>query len=286
LLSEKEKFSEICWLIEKFFEEKLIERKISLRRFAGIGEENENLFFLLLEILLNRLKTEKDSKIVRNLFFVQDGDNRTFLHCFCGYSNNWSENSFQKLFRKLKEFKKYFPEKEFKEFLIEKNTVNQTFLFWLGQFKIFEIAFNFLISEFELDFVQEFLLVKDRDDDSLYCIKSAITNFTQTLNLLKNNFDKKFVKKFLMQKNYSNRNFLFYHDDYSKPGNSSELLKLLDLIFSTFGADLGLFNDLFYSKSYRDETFFEKLTIYYRYNTELNLITDWMKKNLGRNFLK
>jgi hypothetical protein len=81
-------------------------------------------------------------------------------------------------------------------------------------------------------------------------------------------------------------NFLLYHDDvYSKPKNSSDLLKLFDLIFSIFGADLELFNDLFYSKSEYNETFFDELTKNYN-KTKLNLITDWMKKNLGRNFLK
>jgi hypothetical protein len=288
LLSEKEKFSEICWLIEKFFEEKLIEGKISLNRFAEIGEENENLFFLSLEILLNRLKTEKDSKIVRNLFFERDGEfRRTFLHQFCRYSENWSENSIERLFKKLKEFKKYFPEKEFKDFLMIGDWTNWTFLVWLKEFKFFEIGFNFLFSEFKPDFVQDFLLIKNFYGNSLTCIKESITDFTQVINLFKNNFDKKFVKKFLMQKNIWDENFLlsrYLFDVYSDPENSSDLLKLFDLIFSIFGADLELFNDLFYSKSKGNETFFDRLTK--NYKTKLNLITDWMKKNLGRNFLK
>jgi hypothetical protein len=286
LLSEKEKFNEICWLIEKLFGEELIEGKLSLSRFARIGEENENLFFLLLEILLNRLKTKKDSKIVRNLFFKRDGDDKqTFLHQFCRPSVNWNESSFEKLFGKFKKFRKYFPEKDFKELLMIGDHINRTFLFWLDKFSKFEIAFNFLISEFELDFVQDFLLIKSLSGYSLYLIKFSINEFTQVLNLFKNNFDEKFVKKFLMQKNNKNENFLLYYEVYSNSENSSELLKLLNLIFSIFGADLELFNDLFYSKSKVNETFFEKLTK--RYNkTELNLITDWMKKNLGRNFLK
>jgi hypothetical protein len=298
LLSEKEKFSEICWLIEKFFEEKLIEGKISLIRFAEIGEENENLFFLLLEILLNRLKSEKDSKIVRNLFFKRDRNKRTFLHQFCEHSDNWNKSSFEKLFGKFKKFRKYFPEKDFKEFLMIGNSTNWTFLFFLDKFSKFEIPFNFLISEFELDFVQDFLLVKNHYGYSLYRIKESITNFTQVINLFKNNFDKKFVKKFLMQKNNKNKNFLLSYDYdyvYSNPEKSSDLLKLLDLIFSIFGADLELFTDLFYSKSKenqtffekfkRNETFFENLTENYN-KTKLNLITDWMEKNLGRNFLQ
>jgi hypothetical protein len=284
LLSEKEKFTEFCWLIEKFFEEKLIEGKLSLNRFARIGEENENLFFLLLEILLNRLKTGKDSKIVRNLFFKRDGENNpTFLHQFCDYHSNWSENSIEKLFKKLKEFKKYFPEKEFKDFLMIGR--NWNFLFYLNEFKFFEIGFNFLSSEFELDFVQDFLLIKGSSADSLCRIKCSITDFTQLIILFKNNFDKKFVKKFLMQKNNRDENFLSRYV-YSKPENSSELLKLFDLIFSIFGADLELFNDLFYSKPNFNQTFFERLTEEYNDDTELNLITDWTKKNLGRNFLK
>ncbi len=287
LLSEKEKFSEFCWLIEKLFGEKLIEGKISLSRFARIGEENKNLFFLLLDFLLNRLKTEKDSKIVRNLFFKRDGNlKQTFLHQFCDYSHKWSENSIEKLFKKLKDLKKYFPEKDFKEFFLIGNEYNRTFLVLLDKFKLFEIAFNFLISEFELDFVQKNLLVKDSDGDSLYMIKESINEFTQVINLFKNNFDKKFVKKFLMQKNNSDKNFLLSrYSVYSNPEKSSELLKLLDLIFSIFGVDLELFNDLFYSKSKVNETFFEELTKRYE-KTKFNLITEWIKKNLGRNFLK
>jgi hypothetical protein len=92
-----------------------------------------------------------------------------------------------------------------------------------------------------------------------------------------------------MQKNNKNENFLLSRYDYdyvySKPEKSSDLLKLLDLIFSIFGADLELFDDLFYSKSKDNQTFFEKLKENYN-KTKLNLITDWMKKNLGRNFLK
>jgi hypothetical protein len=133
--------------------------------------------------------------------------------------------------------------------------------------------------------VQDFLLSKSISGDSLNCFKGSITDFTQVINLFKNNFDKKFVKKFLMQKNNRDENFLLSrYFVYSKPENSSDLLKLLDLIFSIFGADLELFNDLFYSKSKDNETFFKKLTK--KYKTKLNLITDWMKKNLGRNFLK
>jgi hypothetical protein len=88
-----------------------------------------------------------------------------------------------------------------------------------------------------------------------------------------------------MQKTSWDQNFLLSREIYSKPENSSELLKLLDLIFSIFGADLELFNDLFYSKPKYNETFFDKLTEKYN-KTKLNLITDWMNKNLGRNFLK
>ncbi len=289
LLSEKEKFNKICWLIEKFFEEKLIEGKISLNNFARIGEEDENLFFLWLEILLNQLKIEKDSKIARSIFFEQDDYKmRTFLHEFCRYSHYWSENSFVKLFQKLKEFKKFFPEKEFKEFLMIGDAGNKTFLAVLNKIKLFEIALNFLVSEFELHFVEEFLLIEDCAGESLYFTKGSITNFTQTLNLFKNNFDKKFVKKFLMQKNNQNEIFLLYHDNiYSYPGNFNRLLKLLGLIFSIFGADLELFNDLFYSKPKENQTFFEKLTKNYkREEIKLNLITDWMKENLGHDFIK
>jgi hypothetical protein len=52
------------------------------------------------------------------------------------------------------------------------------------------------------------------------------------------------------------------------------------------GADYELFDDLFYSKSIiDDQTFFDKLKENYR-NKEFKLITDWVKKNLGHDFLK
>jgi hypothetical protein len=286
-LSEKEKLSEFCWLIEKFYQEKLIEEKITLHFSAKVGQENENLFFLLLDILLNQLKIEKESTIAENLFFKQDWDyKRTFLHDFCLYGLNWSEKSFEKLFKRLKEFKKYFPENKFREFLMIGDHSNWTFLFWLMNLNFFEISLNFLISEFSNDFVKELLLIKDSSGNSLNGIKNSITVFGQALNLFNHNFDKKFVKKFLMQKNKWDKNFLSCRNDiYSKPENSNDLLKLLDLIFSIFGADLVLFSDLFFSKSDLNETFFDELIGRYK-EKELFLFTDWIKKNLGDNFLK
>jgi hypothetical protein len=104
-----------------------------------------------------------------------------------------------------------------------------------------------------------------------------------------NNFGKEFVKTFLMRKgSVYNENFLLYFYAYSNLENWSDLLKLFDLIFSIFGADLELFNDLFYSKSkYGNQTFFEKLKENYKNeNEKFKSITDWIEKNLGHGFLK
>jgi hypothetical protein len=86
-----------------------------------------------------------------------------------------------------------------------------------------------------------------------------------------------------------NANFLLLFPDYSDPYCCSDLLKLFDLIFSIFGADLELFNFLFFTRSkyYDIQTFFEKLKKKYgNGNKKFKLITDWIEKNLGRNFLK
>jgi hypothetical protein len=91
-----------------------------------------------------------------------------------------------------------------------------------------------------------------------------------------------------MRKNSWNVNFLFYYN-YSEPENCSDLLKLFDLIFSIFGADSELFNFLFFSRSGFDNnpTFFEKLKKNYKKeDKKLKLITDWIKKNLGHDFLR
>jgi hypothetical protein len=253
LLSDRENFSELCWRIEKLFAQNLEATKKALDYFAEVGEENEAAFFLCLDILIIELKTGK------NLLFEQDEDKETFLHKFCFNDYRWSEESVKKLFNKLKILKKFVPEKDFKDFLLLRDGFfGRTFLQMIESFKKFEIAFDFLCSEFGLDFVRDFFLLSGNE---LFRIQGSISEFTKTLNLFKNNFDKEFVKTFLMRKNWRNENFLLCFSDYSKPENSSDLLKLFDLIFSIFGADLELFNDLFYSRSEYDNnpTFFEKL---------------------------
>jgi hypothetical protein len=279
LLSDRENFSELCWLIEKFFAQNLESTKKALVYFAEVGEENEAAFFLCLDILIIELKTGK------NLLFEQDGGKETFLLKFCEYDYRWSEESVQKLFNKLKELKNFLAEKDFKDFLKLRDDFGRTFLQWIESFKKFEIAFDFLCSEFGLDFIRDFFLLAG---NKLLRIQRLISEFPKTLNLLKNNFGKEFVKKNLMQKDSGNANFLLYFYDYSDPENCSDLLKLFGLIFTICGADLELFNDLFYSRSnYYNQTFFEKLKKKYeKENKKFKLITDWIEKNLGRDFLR
>jgi hypothetical protein len=279
LLSDRENSGELCWLIEKFFTQNLEATKKALNYFAWSGEKNEAAFFLCLDILIIELKTGK------NLLFKQDEYKPTFLLEFCRYEKKWSEESVKKLFEKLKGLKKFLAEKDFKDFLKLRDFYDRTFLELNGSFKKFEIAFDFLCSELGLDFVRDFFLLSG---DELFWIQKSISEITKSLNLFKNNFGKEFVKTFLMRKDKWNANFLFYYN-YSEPENSRDLLKLFDLIFSICGADFDLFNDLFYSrpKYENNPTFFGKLKENYKYeNKKFKLITDWIEKNLGRDFLK
>jgi hypothetical protein len=112
LLSDRENFSELCWLIEKFFAQNLEATKKALHDFAKVGEENEAAFFLCLDILIIELESGE------NLLFEQDKDKTTFLHKFFWNDFKWSEESVKKLFNKLKELKKFLPEEDFKDFLM------------------------------------------------------------------------------------------------------------------------------------------------------------------------
>jgi hypothetical protein len=164
------------------------------------------------------------------------------------------------------------PEAEFKKLLMHRSE-HRIFLQWLGKFSLFEMAFNFLNSEFGKVFLQEFLLAgKD-----LFRIQKSITEFINVLNLFKSHFDKEFIKAFLMQKSrISNENFLFFYKEYSKAENSRDLLELFELIFSICGADFELFNYLLKSESGQDnQTFFEKLEKYKL--EESKSIMDWIE---------
>ncbi len=190
----------------------------------------------------------------------------------------WSDKSFTILLNKLKEFRKFVPEEEFKEFLIHRDFSNRTFLHLLPKFGSFKIAFDFLYAEFGVNFVQEFLLTST----GYFRIQSSISEFTKFINLFKLlGFDKHFVKTILSRKDgFFNTNFLSFSYGYSDPENLGDLLALLDSIFSICGADLELFKELFFSRSGFGRTFFIELTENYK-NEKLKLVTDWIEKNLG-----
>ncbi len=99
------------------------------------------------------MKTGKNSEDAKNLLFEKDERNRTFLHRICS-NENWSEKSFKKFFDKLKELKMIISEKEVKEL----DNDGRNFLHWIEIFNKFEIAFDFLFSEFELDLLRNLLL--------------------------------------------------------------------------------------------------------------------------------
>jgi hypothetical protein len=285
LLSDRDNFSELCWLIEMFFAQNLNKTKKALLYFAGIGEEKETPLFLFLDILINQVEIRKNLKSNKNLLFENNDNRQTFLHKFCWNEKNWSEQSFKKFFNKLKELKKFIPDKEFKKIFMLRDILCRTFLHWLKKFDKLKIAFDFLHSEFEIDFVEEILLA----GEYFFGIQFSIPEFSKALSLFKNNFDKEFVRTFLMQKSYCDENFLLRYDDYSNSDKCSDLLKLFDLIFSICGADFDLFDDLFYFRSRDGQTFFEKLEERYENENEelkLKLITDWIEKILGHDFLK
>jgi hypothetical protein len=132
--------------------------------------------------------------------------------------------------------------------------------------------------------------VLDADGNSLWGIKRSIENFTKVLNLLKNNLDKKIIRKILILKNNENQNFLTNSDsDYLNPEYSTDLIGLFELIFSIFGADLQLFDELFYAKTSKDESFLNELIKCYEIQIkekELNLVLDWIKLKFGEDFIK
>jgi hypothetical protein len=282
-LSDKEKFKEFFWLSEKFFAENLIGAKKALDQIAKIGEGNETPFFFFLGIFINQLKAGKNAETAKNLLFQKDEFKITFLHKFCWNDRTWSEESCKKLFEKFKEIKELVPENQFKEFFMLRDACGRTFLHWLEKFNSFQIAFDFLKSEFGGDFVRDFFLA----GKGFFWIRRSVAELTKILSLFKNNFDLEFLKSFLMRKDGYNENFLMgYEEIYSDPENCSDLLKLFDLILSIFGTDLELFEDLFYSKSIiNDQTFFEKLREKYK-NKEFRFISDWIEKNLGHDFLE
>jgi hypothetical protein len=90
-----------------------------------------------------------------------------------------------------------------------------------------------------------------------------------------------------MRKHRWNENFLLVMVFFQNQRNCIDLLKLFDSIFSICAADFELFNFLFHFRSRNSEfqAFFEKLNERYK-NEKLKSITDWIKKNLGHDFIK
>lgn len=159
LLSDRENFRELCWLIEKFYMQKVNVIKSALNYFARIGEEKKIAFFFFLDILISQYKDKgkNDLKMDMNLS-SEDGGEKTFLHNFCFFDYKWSEHSFRHLFNKLKELKRFVPYNEFREFLLLCDNFG-TFLHCLDKSNTFEIALNFLHSEFEDNFIRKFYSV-------------------------------------------------------------------------------------------------------------------------------
>jgi hypothetical protein len=258
LLSDPNRFDEFSWLIGKFFAGKLQETKRALLHFARIGEDREAAFFLFLEILIDQYKSGSDPEIVRSLLLQGPGSKKSFLYKISWYDKLWSVRSFERLFTQLTELKKHVPDNEFKEFLDYDDTYNWTFLHCIGTIDKFEIAFNFLHAEFGIDFLREFLSV----EKDFFYITQSIPEFTKFLDFLSQKIDKDLIKKLLMRKQcYSKENFLLhFYKTYSEPGNSKDLLELFELIFTIFGDDSELFDDLFHTKSSKDKkTFLGKL---------------------------
>jgi hypothetical protein len=109
------------------------------------------------------------------------------------------------------------------------------------------------------------------------------------LDVFKDHFDKTFIKRFLMHKNSYTQNILVcnFQSQHSDSSNFDNLIKLFTLIFTIFDKDFELFEDLLMSKDYYGTCLIKKLHEQYKNETEkLNKIKNWIKENLGNDFLK
>ncbi len=138
-------------------------------------------------------------------------------------------------------------------------------------------------------FLKGILRCGDSVGNLVFNMTTYINRMIFLLEILKENFDKTFLKQFLMHKNNSSDNFLVrdFKGRYSDPSNFDDLIKLLTLIFTIFNKDLELFEDLFKSKNKTGNCFFKKLQENYKNeNEKLSKIMNWVKENLGDDFLK
>jgi hypothetical protein len=274
MLKDRSKYRDFCWLIEKFYEEKLSENKLNLHEIAQDGEKNNHLLFLLLEILLNRLKVDPNTY---HSLLVQNDKSQTFLQTFCGSDFLWRKESYTKLFEKIKEFKSLFPEDEFKKFISNQDISGWNFLSFIRNSDLFEATLNFPCSEFDIDFAKTMLTAKDFNGVSLSSIKPSIVDFTKLLELLKKfRIDKKVITEILMQKVLNN-------DVYTDPNNFDDFKCFLNTIFTNFRAEKKLFHDLF------DPQFLNKLTDRYKKEkreNDLNFILDLIKKENKKVFFR
>jgi hypothetical protein len=191
------------------------------------------------------MKDENYQENAKKIFTKTNTFRESFLYILFLNKSNWSLNSFKILFEFLKQFKVYLTADEFKEFFMFGSDDKETFVNWISDFDLFELVFNFIWIEFDIEIVHKILVIKNKIGNSLWCFKPSIKKFTKMIMLFTNTLDQEYVKEILMQKNDWNESFLLTYTNYSNTEYSLDLIELFKVIFAIFGKDYLLFDDLF-----------------------------------------
>jgi hypothetical protein len=294
ILVKRDRYKEICWLIQRFFRSKLIENELTLHTYVI---EGEHLFYLLLDNIIEILETQNSLGIVEKTLFAKNVVGYSFLHVIFEYDNRSNKNFYPNLFERLRKIKRFFPEVTFQNLFMVRGHFGLTFMHLVRNLNAFESTLNFLQTEFNSDFVKSFLLLKCNTGNSLNWMKSEISLFIDLLKTLKKKFELSFIKNFLMQKDNDGRNFLF-ESTFSNPFNLNELIQVFDLIFIIFGRDFELFDDLFNSVGFwynldsenkLESQGIKKIIKEYEKKNQhekIKMIHSWIRNNLGEDMLR
>jgi hypothetical protein len=215
--------------------------KTSLFDIAQKSEENQ-------EKSLNFLEKKFGENVLNELFSFKS------LHGICQDSRRFED--FAKSFSNYLDFvERNFDLDFLKKLICYKGSENQTFLFPLRYVAddclIKILTFLFAKFENEKEFLKEFLLSPDDDENTFWilcCLKSVFPSkiikiSKEFFELIKTNFDSKFAKEFLLTKNKKNRNF---HQALleNRRFNTKDSLKILENLLEVFGKDQEFFIEL------------------------------------------
>jgi hypothetical protein len=290
ILQNKCVFPEICLIIEIYFKKKIKENDKLITDYfeLGIGKDIKFLLYLLFDILIKSLDKKENFDFVRKILFTQIYEKLGygFLHSLFVLQGNCDKELIGNIFEKLKIIKKYFPESDFKEFLLLKQKQSlHTFLSCIYKKEDFKIASDFLKSQFSNEFLKEIICCEDNGGGWIFNMTTKIEKIIFILEFLNVHFGQDFTKEFLLHKNNFQPNFLLGDDSghYSDPSNSEELIKLFAEIFSIFKNDMQLFESLLKTKNENGNCFIKILKEKYKNDSDkLNKIKKWIRENLGR----